>query len=293
VRVLVLGGSGSIGAPVVRELVKRGHEVVALVRSNSAAQKVTRLGARARNGDIKSPHDWIGRLPPLGAVIHVASDFSNAVGDTDRRLLDALLPHLAAQPQKVRFVYTGGCWMFGETCNNLATEASPLRPLPADAWAVAHIQRVLDAPGLDPIVVHPAMVYEPAAGVFSSFARDAMQGRAIRIVAGENVRWPLVHADDLAHLYALVLENGVARQSYIGSAIDGLTVGRIARAFARRFGALDFKAQIVSADEIAAELGEWARGFALDQQLSGEKARRSLRWNPQHLDPEGEIACSA
>jgi nucleoside-diphosphate-sugar epimerase len=112
-------------------------------------------------------------------------------------------------------------------------------------------------------------------------------------VAGENVRWPLVHAHDLAHLYALVLENGVARQSYIGSAIDGLTVGRIARAFARRCGALDFKPQIVSADEIAAELGEWARGFALDQQLSGEKARRSLGWNPQHLDPEGEIAPSA
>jgi hypothetical protein len=41
---------------------------------------------------------------------------------------------------------------------------------------------------------------------------------------------------------------------------------------------------------IAAELGEWARGYALDQQLSGAKARRELGWEPKHLDPEEEIA---
>jgi nucleoside-diphosphate-sugar epimerase len=35
---------------------------------------------------------------------------------------------------------------------------------------------------------------------------------------------------------------------------------------------------------IAAELGEWARGYALDQQLSGAKARRELGWEPKHLD---------
>jgi hypothetical protein len=46
----------------------------------------------------------------------------------------------------------------------------------------------------------------------------------------------------------------------------------------------------VSADTIAAELGEWARGYALDQQLSGDKARRDLGWRPRHLDPEAEIA---
>ena len=50
---------------------------------------------------------------------------------------------------------------------------------------------------------------------------------------------------------------------------------------------------IVSADAIAAELGDWARGRAMDQQLSGEKARRELGWTPVHLDPEGEIAALA
>jgi len=41
--------------------------------------------------------------------------------------------------------------------------------------------------------------------------------------------------------------------------------------------------------EVAAELGEWARGYALHQWQSGGKARRQLGWRPLHLDPESEI----
>jgi hypothetical protein len=47
---------------------------------------------------------------------------------------------------------------------------------------------------------------------------------------------------------------------------------------------------IISAEALAAELGAWAGGYALDQQLSGAKARRDLGWRPKHLDPEREIA---
>jgi hypothetical protein len=75
-----------------------------------------------------------------------------------------------------------------------------------------------------------------------------------------------------------------------GAAIEGLAVGRIARAFARRFGTRHPEPEIVATDAIARELGEWAAGYALDQQLSGAKARGDLGRSPRHLDPEGEIA---
>ena len=72
---------------------------------------------------------------------------------------------------------------------------------------------------------------------------------------------------------------------YIGAAIDGFAVGRIARAFARRFGTPRQNPRIISTDAIAAELGEWARGYALDQRLSGEKARRELGYVPRPIEP--------
>jgi uncharacterized protein YbjT (DUF2867 family) len=44
-RVLVFGGTGSIGGPIVRELIRWGHDVVALARSDASAKKVAELGA--------------------------------------------------------------------------------------------------------------------------------------------------------------------------------------------------------------------------------------------------------
>ncbi len=289
-RVLVLGGTGSIGSPMVRTLVKRGHEVLGIARSEAAAKKLGACGARAIPGNIRRPKEWLGSLPQCDAVIHAACEFEDAMGEIEQHLLDNLLPHLAAPAKNPKFIYTGGCWLFGATGDRVATEMTPFSPLPAFAWSLQHMQRILETSGIEPVIIHPAMVYERDAGVFSGFARDAEERRPVRIVGGESVRWPLVHSDDLANLYALALEKGVACESYIGSAIDGLPVGNIARAFARRHGGVDRGLEIVSADEISAQLGEWARGYALDQQLSGQKARSSLGWVPAHLDPQSEIA---
>lgn len=288
-RVFVTGGTGVIGSAVVRELVARGHRVVGLARSETAAARLAARGAAAMAGNLGAPETWAARLPHIDAVIHMACDFASDMGAIEQRLLDALLPALAAQPAKVRFIYTGGCWLFGATGDVIATERTGFDPLPAFGWMVSHLERILAAQHVDGIVIHPAMVYEPAGGVFNRFARDALAGRAIRVVGNEAVRWPLVHSDDLAELYALALERAPAGSTYIGAAIEGHLVGEIARAFARRSGGPQ-EPTIVSSDAIAAELGEWARGYALDQRLSGAKALIELGWQPKHLDPEAEIA---
>jgi nucleoside-diphosphate-sugar epimerase len=291
-RILVLGGTGSIGSAVVRELISRGHEVHGLTRTEVSATKLAGLGATPLHGDITSPEAWTGRLPQLDAVIHAACNVDSDMGAIDRRLLDYLLPPLGAQANRPRFIYTGGCWLFGATGEAIATEETALDPLPAFAWMVPHLARVLAAHEVDSIVIHPAMVYTADGGVFDRFARDAATRSAVRVVGSETVRWPLVHSDDLATLYALALERAPARSTWIGAASDGVTVGRIARAFARRFGTRDQDPHIISADAAAAEWGEWARGYARDQRLSGAKARRELGWRPTHLDPESEIVAS-
>jgi nucleoside-diphosphate-sugar epimerase len=289
-RVLVLGGTGSIGSAVVRELVARCHVVFGLARSGVSAAKLGELGATSIAGEMASPSSWAMGLPPLDAIIHAACDFNAAMGAIDRHLIDVMLAALAAQPKRPRFIYTGGCWLFGATGDAVATEETPFNPLPAFAWMVPNLRRVLSAPEVEGIVIHPAMVYTPQGGVFQRFVRDASERDAIRVVGSEAVRWPLVHSEDLAHLYALALERAPAGSSYVGAAIEGLAVGMVARAFAIRFGTRRAEPEIVSADSVAAELGEWARGYALDQRLSGARARRELGWQPMHLNPESEIA---
>jgi nucleoside-diphosphate-sugar epimerase len=291
-RILVLGGTGSIGAAMVRELIARGHAVLGLARSDAPAAKLGDAGATPLRGDIASPEAWTGRLPQVDAVIHAACDFDGDMRAIDRCLLDHLLPALGAQANKPRFIYTGGCWLFGATGDEIATEETALEPLPAFAWMVPHLERVLAAPEVDGIVIHPAMVWTADGGVFDRFAHDAVGRNAVRVVGGEGVRWPLVHADDLAKLYALVLERAPSGSTFIGAANEGVTVGSIARAFAKRFVMRDQNLQIISVEAAAAEWGEWARGYARDQRLSGAKAQRELGWRPRHLDPVSEIAAA-
>jgi nucleoside-diphosphate-sugar epimerase len=291
VLVLVLGGTGLIGSAVLKELKARGHTVLALARSNASAEKAARLGANVLRGDIATPERWVPALPYVDAVVHAACDFDSNMAEIDQRLLDVLLPHLAAQPQKPRFLYTGGNWLFGATGDAVATEESVFAPLPAFAWMVTALQRVRESGAVDGIVIHPAMVYnDSGGGVFHRFGREAVERPAVRVVGSESVHWPLVRNDDLAVLYVLALECAPSRSTYMGVAIDAFPVGRIARAFARRFRTPHVAPEIISVDVIAGERGDWARGYALDQRLSGAKARRELGWLPQSLDPEAEIA---
>jgi nucleoside-diphosphate-sugar epimerase len=291
VRVFVMGGAGVIGSAMVRELIARGHQLFALARSHQSASKLSECGATPIAGDIASPERWATTLPQVDAAIHAACDFDSDMATIDRHLLDILLPALGAQPNKVRFVTTGGCWLYGATGDAITTEATPFQPLPAFAWMVPHLLRILASPEVDGIAIHPAMVYAAAnGGVFRRFATEAIEREAVRMVGSEDVRWPLVHSEDLAKLYALAVERAPTGSSYIGAAIEGFAVGRIARAFAARHGTRHLEPQIISADDIATELGEWARGYALDQRLSGARARAELGWQPGHLDPEAEIA---
>lgn len=293
-RIFVLGGTGTIGAAVVRELLGHGHEVTALARSEAAAARLTAAGAQVQRGDLRDPRAWVSRLPALDALVHAAATFAPDEEAVDRGLLDALLPALQARPHPMRLLYTGGSWLYGAGTSAASTEDTPFDPLAAFAWGVRHVQRVLGAaeqsPGLQALVIHPAMVFEAGGGVFRSFHEDARERRAVRVVGAESVCWPLVHAADLAALYRLALEHAPAGESYLGVAIESFPVGRIARAFARRFGTERLEPEIVSVEDAVSAQGEWARGYALSQRQSGAKARRDLGWAPHRLDPEAEIA---
>ena len=67
-RVFILGGTGSIGSPIVRELIERGHEVWALARSEASASKLREGGATVMAGDIAAPERWTTRLPLIRAL---------------------------------------------------------------------------------------------------------------------------------------------------------------------------------------------------------------------------------
>lgn len=286
-RILVLGGTGSIGSAVVAALLRRGHGVAALARSDASAAKLAAAGAEVLAGDVRAPEHWLDGVDRVDAVVHAATDFGSDMAALDRGLMDALLPRLSANARGQTLLYTGGCWLYGAT-GDAATEAAPFDPLPAFAWMVPAIRRVLAAPGIRGVVIHPAMVFDGLDGVFARFARDARSLGGVRVVGDGRARWPLVHRRDLADLYGLALERAAPGECYNGVAIDGVPVGAIARAVARRLG-VDEAPMLRDVDEAAAEIGEWARGYALDQRMNGDKTRRELGWRPVWREPLADL----
>lgn len=281
-RVFLLGGTGFIGRHILQRLIESGHQVIGLARSEASAERLKAAGATLLMGDLRTPGQWAGKLPPVDAVIHAAADFGDDMGEVETALLDALLPVLGAMPKRPRFVYTGGCWLFGGTGERVATEDSPFDPLPAFGWMVDNMNRVLSAPGVEGTVVHPAMVYCGEGGVFSSFMEAIRKGGAVDVIGSTDVVWPLVHAEDLADLYVLTMEKARPGSVYNGSSIEGMAVGDIVSVVAKHLGARQPELRVVSPDDAANRLGEWARGYAISQRLSGAKARAELGWKPRH-----------
>jgi nucleoside-diphosphate-sugar epimerase len=291
VKVLILGGTGSIGASVVRALVARRHEVIGLARSDSAADSLRAQCARPVRGDIRRPEGWIDVATSVDAVIQVAGDFTADADCVGRNLLSALLLRLQSRNDgpPAAYIYTGGCWLYGNTGDRVATEESPFDAPAEWAWSIDHLRAVLDAPRVRGIVIHPAMVYERDGGVLAMFRDDLSRFGRIRIFGHENVRWPMVHREDIGELYALALEQAPPGASYNGAAVDGIPVAALARAMARRAG-IASTPLVRQIEEAVAEVGEWVRGYAIDQRMSGEKARRELRWSPTHTDPIADIS---
>lgn len=279
--VFVLGATGSIGTAVTAELMANGHTVHGLSRNETSDAKLTAAGASPVRGDLRDPRAWTGTLGSIDAVIHVAATFTEDMGQVDQGVIDAALDFAAKQARTIRFVYTGGCWLYGQTGERVALESGGFNPIVSFAWMVDHANRLLQAENLCTAIIHPAMVYHGDGDVFSRYVDSAKSGGPIEIWGSADTRWPLVHRDDLARAYRLVMEDRDLIGHFNAAAETGTPVADIVAAIAERHGVV--KAPVVRTKEsVLEEQGDWAEGPMLDQQMSSEKLMASCDWKPRH-----------
>src|SRR5581483_1148379 len=80
-RVFVTGGSGLVGAALLRRLARDGRETVALARSERSSAVVAGLGARPARGDVLDPDGLADSMRGCDVVFHVAGAIQTCATD--------------------------------------------------------------------------------------------------------------------------------------------------------------------------------------------------------------------
>ncbi len=286
-RIVILGGTGSIGTAVTRRLVSEGYHVTGVARSAASAQRLKDLGADAHLGDMLSPFSWSGILETADAVIQLAATFDDQMAEADRCVTQAICDHAATRRRPLRVLYTGGCWLYGETGDRVATERTPLRPIAPFAFMARHAAQLQATGNLSIATVHPALVYHKAPnhaqGAFHRFVQEAQTANPIEIWGSVKTRWPLVEADDLAAAYAALVVRPDLIGAYNVAAQHGVSVQDILTHIVETF---DHNGSFLIRDAayVLRNFGAMGQGPMLDQQMAAEKIKDATGWKPRLRD---------
>lgn len=278
--VFLTGATGYIGSAVAEALQRTGHNVTGLARSPEKAKQLEARGIRAVLGDLLKPETIAAPAHAAEGVIHTANTNDARAAQADAAVVRAILD--ALQGASKPFVYTSGVWVLGSTGEKPADELSPVNPASLVAHRPGVEQEVLRAKerGVRSVVIRPALVYGRGGSIPKMIVQSARDTGAAQYVGDGQNRWPFVDVDDLAQLYVLALEKAPAGSLYNGSHGPSYRVREVAEAASIGGGAKG-KTHATPLEEARKTMGAFADALVLDQQVSGEKAKKELQWSPR------------
>ena len=195
--------------------------------------------------DLRDPSTYRDDPESADAIVHAA-----ITSGPDRLEVDRAFVETVASP---KLIYTSVMFVLDNVEN--ADESTPAHGFRAETERI-----VLDAGGA---VIRPGMIWGGDAFLFA---------HPLYIDEGMN-RWPLVHRDDVASLYRLVVESGARGVFH--------AVAEVMRA------ADVFPGKGVPLEEARTMLGAFADALALDQDVSALHSS-AIGWKPTRLRGRGE-----
>ncbi|HEX6715006.1 MAG TPA: NAD-dependent epimerase/dehydratase family protein [Thermoleophilaceae bacterium] len=278
-QVALTGATGFIGSHVLTELREYGHEVVALVRDDTQAERVAARGATPVVVDLYDRPAVVSALSEADAAIHTASPGDETSAALDAAVADAAIE--AFEGTGKSYIQIGGLWVYGN--NSSIDEESPFDAPAMVSWKEPIERRVLGAAGMRGVVIMSSVAYGDGGGgipgLLLGSPRDEA-GKLIMLGAGRQ-HWSTVHVADLADFFRRVLEHDSARGYYVVG--DGMnpTVAELTEAAADAAGA---PGAVPGSDaEARARLGDYfAEVLLLDQATAAARARAELAWQPSH-----------
>lgn len=223
-KVFVTGGAGFIGRHVVRKLLARGYEVVALARSPESVAALDQMGVNVVIGDITNMASMREGMRGSDLVFHMAGMYT--IGGVDREDMEIMnvggtrkVMRLALELEVPKIVYTSTVNVYGDTQGKLVDETyfsdGPFRTEYDRTKWLAHYKVVvpLIEKGAPIVIAMPGPVYGPGD---QSIIADMMRlfYRGFPAVPAPDTVVTFTHVDDVAEGHLLVAEKGRIGESY-------------------------------------------------------------------------------
>lgn len=281
-RIFVTGATGFLGSAIVQDLLRNGHQVVGLARSDNAAAALVAAGAQVHRGTLQDLESLRRGAAAADAVIHAAFDHDFArlteSCETDRQAIVAIGD--ALEGSNTQFIVTSGLPV---TPGRAATEQDmPLAgghgiPRVSEQTAIALLARRVRTS-----VVRMPQIHDRSRQGFASYLLAHARETGVSAYSGDGVnRWPAVHRLDAARLYGYVLANGVAGAHYHAVAEEHVCVREIAEAIGRR---LNVPVVSLRPDMIGQHFGWLDRVVNMDVPATSALTQEKLGWHAQEQE---------
>ncbi|WP_406105347.1 NAD-dependent epimerase/dehydratase family protein [Micromonospora globbae] len=299
-RVLVAGATGAMGTELVPRLVDAGHEVFAMVRSESSKARASQLGAVPVVADAldraqveaavcqTAPEVIVNQLTAIGHID--TRHFARSFAATDRLRTegtDNLLAAARATGVRRFVAQSNGAFTYTRSGGPVKTEQDPLDRSPVAEMAsmiaaVEHLEKaVLGATWVEGIVLRYGAFYGPGTSMApGSQQLEMIRRRKFPIVGDGGGVWSFVHVADAAEATVAAVEKG-GRGVYNIVDDDPAPVAEWLPELAAMLGAK----KPLRVPRFVGRLAAGEAGVVLMTELRGAsnaKAKRELGWHPKH-----------
>lgn len=278
-RIFVTGAPGFIGSALIPELIRSGHQVLGLTRSEAGAEKLRAAGAEVLHGNIEDLDSLREGAAKADGVIHLAfnHDFSQFQKncDDDHKAIIAMGEVLRGSNRP--FVITSGTAIAANVDGKPSTEDSPVaswNPRGASEAAV----RELATRGVNASVVRLPQVHDTHKQGLVPYLLGVARQKGVSAYIGDGSnRWPAAHVSDVARLYRLAFEKAEPGAIYHAVDEEGVSMKEIVEAHGR-----GLKVPVISIkpEEAEAHFGWLARFAGHDMPSSSAITQRKLNWKP-------------
>jgi nucleoside-diphosphate-sugar epimerase len=278
-RIFVTGATGFIGSALVPELIRAGHSVLGLTRSEAGAEALRASGAEVQHGNLEDLDSLREGAAKADGVIHLAfnHDFSQFQKncENDRKAISAIGEMLLGSDRP--FVITSGTAIAASVDGKPSTEDGPTASWNPRAASEATMKE-LTARGVNISVIRLPQVHNTRKqGLVPYVLSVAREKRVSAYIGDGSNRWPAAHVSDVVRLYRLAIEKAEPGAIYHAVDEEGVSMKAVAEALGR---GLKVPVVRIELEEAEAHFGWLALFAGHDMPASGTLTQQKLKWKP-------------